>query len=73
MQPVGGASRGSDEGHENQRKVPLRKDPREGGEQGSEGRIMAHTWEGCMLESGSNGSPVTCHNAWEQLFIPKGK
>ena len=58
-----GLEGGSGEGHEDQGKVPLRKNPvhpralpGEGGEQGSGGRIMAHI-------------PSTCHCAWVQLFI----
>ena len=43
--------------------------PREGGEQGSEDRIMAHIQEARVLEGGD--SPVTCHHACGQLFFPE--
>ena len=62
---------GSGKGNKNQRKVLLRKNsehpevlPR-GGEQGSEGRIMAHIWEACVIESRGDSSLVT----WLSMVI----
>ena len=53
MQLLEGLEGGADEIHENQRKLALKKDPTEGGEQGSEGRIE--------IESRGDGISVTCH------------